>query len=265
MLLSPRLTPSLIGMGLLEAIPAAAVLAAADPDDRNGDGISGRANQVWDEVAGRAALGRFGWKANIPTLTQQVAAAYHNDMGITSPRFPTESVTGQSQVTGPVGPPEIDADRLKATVHYLRTLAVPDRRAIASGQIRRGALLFNQANCVACHMPTQRTGAFPDAPEVGRETIHPYTDLLLHDMGAGLADGRPDFLATGSEWRTAPLWGLGLRAAVQGQLSLLHDGRAHSVTEAILWHGGEAAAAKDTFRTMPRQDRSALAAFLNSL
>lgn len=258
-LLSARVTPPVVGMGLLEAIPESTIRAAADPDDRDGDGISGRVNEVWDEAKHGLALGRFGWKANTPTLRQQVAGAYVNDMGITSPLFPSEGPDV------PAHPPEIDDRTLDANTHYLRTLAVPGRRSVPSGEVRRGAFLFNQARCVSCHAAVQRTGAFPEAPEVGRETIHPYTDLLLHDMGSGLADGRPDFQATGQEWRTTPLWGLGLRARVQGYLALLHDGRARTIPEAILWHGGEAEAAKEAFRKMPKADRAALEAFLNSL
>jgi CxxC motif-containing protein (DUF1111 family) len=251
-------------MGLLEAIPADAILAAADPDDRDGDGISGRANQVWDVAAQRQALGRFGWKANMPNLRQQVAGAYRDDMGITSPLLPIEAADGQPQDPGRHAP-EISDRVLDVNTHYLRTLAVPGRRGADSGEVRRGAFLFQQANCASCHTPVQRTDAFPEAPEVGRETIHPYTDLLLHDMGPGLADGRPDFAASGQEWRTPPLWGLGLRARVQGYLALLHDGRARSVSEAILWHGGEAENAKEAYRRLPKQDRTALEAFLNSL
>jgi CxxC motif-containing protein (DUF1111 family) len=262
---APRLTPAVFGAGLLEAVPEAAILERADEDDRDQDGISGRANRVWDVTAKAPRLGRFGWKANNPTLLQQIAGAYQQDMGITSPVFPQEASHGQPQAPASSGEVEVSDQILRDNVHYVRTLGVPARRGVTDDLVRRGAALFNQARCAACHVPVMTTGSFPEAPELSNQVIQPYTDLLLHDMGEGLADGRPDFLANGREWRTPPLWGIGLRKRVQGHEDMLHDGRARNAQEAILWHGGEAKAAKEAFRTMSKADREALLAFLASL
>lgn len=265
--LSPRTAPFLIGLGLLEAVDERTVLAAADPDDRDGDGISGRANLVWDVRRGQPALGRFGWKANVPTLEQQNAGAFVGDIGITSPLFPEQNCTAAETacLSAPNGgDPEIDQDKLDAVTFYSRHLAVPARRDVADPTVRRGEALFAEIGCASCHTPTLTTGAIA-APALAGQRIHPYTDLLLHDMGDGLADDRPDFLADGREWRTPPLWGVGLIATVNRHTLLLHDGRARDVAEAILWHDGEAAAAREGFRTLPSDDRAALLRFLDSL
>jgi CxxC motif-containing protein (DUF1111 family) len=263
---SPRIGPAVFGLGLLEAIREADLLALADPDDADGDGISGRPNLVWDDEQAHAALGRFGWKANTATLRAQTAGAYNADMGVTSVVFPVESCAGQSvHEDGLADDPEIDEQTLAATTFYVRTLAVPAPRATGDPTVARGRQLFEQIGCVACHVPTHRTGTVPDLAELSGQTITPYTDLLLHDMGVGLADGRPDFQASGSEWRTPPLWGIGLLATVNGELRLLHDGRARSFWEAVLWHGGEAESARERARNLARADRAALAAFLGSL
>jgi CxxC motif-containing protein (DUF1111 family) len=262
--LSPRLSAPVVGLGLLEALPDAAILARVDEQDRDGDGISGRANMAWDVEAGAPRLGRFGWKANAPTLRQQVAAAYQQDMGLTSPVFPHEAGGGQLQAAGPEAI-ELTAETLDDTVFYLQTLGVPARRDVADPRVMRGARLFRQVSCAACHVPTSTTAAYPPVPALGHQVIHPYTDLLLHDMGPGLADDRPDYLATGREWRTPPLWGLGLRRRVQGHQDLLHDGRADGPLEAILWHGGEAEGSKQAFMALAADEREALLAFLGSL
>lgn len=263
-LFSPRAAPAVFGLGLLEAVPEEEVRASADPRDRNRDGISGRPNYVWNEVRKRFSLGRFGWKANAPTLLQQTAGAYNGDMGITSALFPAESCEAQYPECAP-HVPEIDARLVKAVAFYTQTLGVPARRNLDDEKARQGERLFYAANCSGCHVPTLRTGYLGGVPEVSNQTIHPYTDLLLHDMGPGLADGRPDFLASGSEWRTPPLWGVGLVQTVNGHTNLLHDGRARGMIEAILWHGGEARESRDRVRRMSAQDRSALVAFLESL
>lgn len=261
---SPRIASPVFGLGLLEAIPEQTIVAGEDPNDRNNDGISGRVNRVWDAQSQRVALGRFGWKANQPSLRQQNAGAFNGDMGVTTSLFPTESSAGQAQAIA-AHTPEVDDRTLDAVVHYTRTLGVPARRNVNDANVQRGKVIFDQAKCAACHTPSMQTGALQGVPEVSNQTIFPYTDMLLHDMGEGLADNRPDFLANGREWRTTPLWGLGLTATVNGHTFLLHDGRARNIMEAILWHGGEALASRDYVRRLPKGDRDALMAFLNSL
>lgn len=265
---SPRVAPAMIGMGLLEAIPEADLLARADPDDADGDGISGRANQVWDATAGEARLGRFGWKANQPSVRQQTAGAFLGDMGITSSVFgrqncPEGQVDCDAAVTG--GAPEIDDDLLADVVLYASTLAVPARRDVDDPEVLRGKTLFTDIGCADCHTPRHVTGPDPSVPEAAEQTIFPFTDLLLHDMGPELADGRSDFLATGDEWRTPPLWGIGLVETVNGHTDFLHDGRARSLLEAVLWHGGEAQASRDAVLALSRGERDQLLAFLRSL
>ena len=265
--ISPRIAPIVPGMGLLEAIPEADILALADPDDANADGISGKPNYVWDARRGAPALGRFGWKANVPTVEQQVAGAFHGDIGITSPLFPTENcppAQSDCQSVPNGGEPEIPQDRLDKVTFYTRTLAVPMMRDTDDPQVQRGAALFLRANCQACHTPVHTTGA-SDIPALSSQTILPYTDLLLHNMGAGLADGRPDFLAHADEWRTPPLWGIGLVKTVNKHTRFLHDGRARNLAEAILWHGGEGERSKQAFINFTRQEREALLRFLNAL
>lgn len=264
-LTSPRTALPVFGRGLLEALDRATILALADEFDANGDGISGRPNMVWDTASGATRLGRFGWKANNSSLFQQTFNAYQQDIGITNPVLPIESATGQLQDDGLADDPEIDMETLDVATFYVQTLAVPARRRVDDPQVRRGEEVFAAAGCAACHTPTLRTGVLVGVPEVSHQTIHPYTDMLLHDMGEGLADGRPDFLASGREWRTPPLWGIGLTLRVQGHTLFLHDGRARTLMEAVMWHGGEAARAREAVRVMPREDREALIIFLESL
>ena len=267
LLISPRIAPAVFGGGLLEAIPESAILALADPDDSDGDGISGRANMVWSVRDEETRLGRFGWKANVPTLEQQIAGAFHGDIGITSPLFPEENCpAGQTDCQGALngGIPELPQDRLDKITFYNQTLAVPAMRDVDDPQVRQGARLFLKAGCAACHTPIHSTGQHP-VPAVSGQVIFPYTDMLLHDMGEGLADGRPDFLADGREWRTPPLWGIGLIENVNNHTRLLHDGRARNIAEAILWHDGEGLAAREEFRKMSREEREALLRFLESL
>ncbi len=264
-LTSPRVALPVFGRGLLEAIDEATLLGFADEQDMDGDGISGRPNIVWDFLAQAPALGRFGWKANNPTLAQQSAGAYTQDMGVTNPIFPVESSASQSQSDGRDDDPEIDQETLDATTFYVQTLAVPARRDIDDPIAQRGERLFVETQCAACHIPMIQTGVLPGLPGLSNQTIYPYTDLLLHDMGEGLADGRPDFQATGREWRTPPLWGIGLTERVSGHTFFLHDGRARTLMEAIMWHGGEAAGAREQVRHMSAADRDALIAFLKSL
>ena len=266
-MISPRLAPQVIGVGLLEAVPEATIRDAADPDDADGDGISGRPNNVWDERRGELVLGRLGWKANVATVEQQVAGAFLGDIGITSSLHPdADCPPGQTACAEAIngGEPELTDDRLAAVTFYGRTLSVPAMRDADDAAVRDGYELFDSLGCASCHTPTLQTGD-SDIAALADQEIHPYTDLLLHDMGPGLSDGRPDFDAAPEEWRTPPLWGIGIVDEVNGERFLLHDGRAATLEEAILWHGGEAEAAAEAFRTAPADDRRALVAFLEAL
>lgn len=265
--LSARIAPAMIGLGLLEAISADEILHQADPEDHNRDGISGRPNWVWDEVLQQTVLGRFGWKAGQPTLRQQNAAAFAGDLGITSLLFPAPPCAdGQTLCANMVngGEPEL-SERIQQQVDfYSQNLAVPAQRRSTDAEVIRGQKLFHSAGCGACHRNQWTTGrsAFP---WLSSQKIAPYTDLLLHDMGPGLADHRSEFSATGQEWRTPPLWGIGLMETVVGKAFFLHDGRARSILEAILWHGGEADASRHKVVTMAPTERRALLNFLHSL
>ncbi|MEE3319960.1 MAG: di-heme oxidoredictase family protein [Pseudomonadota bacterium] len=267
-LFSARIAPPVIGLGFLEAISDEDLLANEDPDDADGDGISGRANRVWDRASGTVQVGRFGWKAGQPSLRQQNAEAFANDMGLTSHLVPTDSCAPSQEdclALPDGGTPEVSDEILDNVTFYTRNLAVPARRNVDDPQVLKGKSLFHEANCQGCHVPSFTTSADAPEPELANQTIRPYTDLLLHDVGPGLADGRPEFLANGQEWRTPPLWGIGLTEAVNGHTQFLHDGRARNLMEAILWHGGEAAASRDKVLTFDAEQRAALLAFLNSL
>lgn len=266
-LLSPRVAAPIFGLGLLEALSENTILANADPDDKDGDGISGKPNYVWDVLQQKTVLGRFGWKANQPSLLQQTAAAYNGDMGITSFLFPAESSQGQTQFDSAPNSKsyELSDSLLYSTHFYIRSLAVPARRKVTDATVINGKALFAKAGCDKCHKTEMRTAVDVSFPAVSNQLIHPYTDLLLHDMGPGLADNRPDFQASGSEWRTPPLWGIGLTQKVNGHTNFLHDGRARDLMEAIMWHGGEAQAASNKVSNFTKAQRDALIAFLNSL
>ncbi len=268
LLTSPRTAPAMIGLGLLEAIDEADILANEDPDDVDNDGISGRANRVYSLRDQKPLLGRFGWKSNQPTIEQQVAGAFLGDIGITSDLFPNENCpASQADCTAAPngGTPELAAETLAAVVSYSRTLAVPARRDTGDPTVLRGAALFAQTNCIACHTPTFTVTTVDGVPDFEPTDVHPYTDLLLHDMGDGLADNRPDFAATGNEWRTPPLWGIGLVETVNKHTRFLHDGRARNLEEAIYWHDGESRASREAFEQLSAADRAALLAFLRSL
>lgn len=271
---SPRVTPQNFGMGLLEAIPEAAILANADPNDTNQDQISGVANLVFDAVDRRAKLGRFGWKANQPNVAQQNQGAFLGDIGITSPLFVNENcpdiqatmACGLPTNTGRgVQVPEINSASADRINFYMRTIGVPIRRNWKSSVAVQGRNNFMNIGCAKCHIPMFTTGAVPGIPEISNQVIRPFTDLLLHDMGPDLADGRTDFLANGNEWRTPPLWGIGMIQTVNGHSNLLHDGRARGFQEAILWHGGEAQTAKQNYMLLSKSDRDAVIKFLESL
>ncbi|SHN11162.1 CxxC motif-containing protein, DUF1111 family [Pseudomonas asturiensis] len=269
---SARIAPPMIGLGLLEAIPDAAILANADPDDKDGDGISGRANWVWDDAQQKVVMGRFGWKAGQPNLNQQNVHAFSGDMGLTTSlrRF-DDCTPAQTDClaapngNGPDGEPEVSDNILRLVEFYTRNLGVPARRNVEDPKVLAGKNLFFEAGCQQCHVPSFKTRPDAAEPELANQEIRPYTDLLLHDMGEGLADNRTEFQATGREWRTPPLWGLGLTSAVNGHTQMLHDGRARNALEAILWHGGEAQAAQRQVLAFNAEQREALLAFLNSL
>lgn len=273
-MLSPRVAPQMIGLGLLEAIPAADIMALADPDDADGDGISGRPNIVWSVEYDQPMLGRFGLKAGSPTVREQSAGAFAGDIGISSPLFPAawgECTEVQSECRSALHGDgddrgfEIDVEGLDLVTFYSRNLGVPARRDVNDQQVLRGKEVFYTTGCTSCHQPSFVTHRLEDQPEQSFQLIWPYTDMLLHDMGPGLADNRPEARATGSEWRTPPLWGLGLTEQVSGHTYFLHDGRARSLLEAILWHGGEAQSQRDAVVDMSPEDREALIRFLESL
>ncbi|WP_432697110.1 di-heme oxidoredictase family protein [Marinobacterium sp. YM272] len=270
-----RIAPPMIGLGLLEQIPDTRLEALADPEDLDGDGISGRINRVYDRSRDRLNIGRFGWKAGQPTLAQQNASALNNDIGIGNPIYPAASgnCTQQQSLclalpdgnTAQQGGLEASAEMMRVLNYYTALLAVPAAREQADPQVQLGRQVFMKAGCGGCHTPSHVTSRNTAFPELDSQTIFPYTDLLLHDMGPGLADEHDEFSASGPEWRTAPLWGLGLTERVAGTPYYLHDGRARTLLEAILWHGGEAKPARDHLVQLDKTDRDALIRFLESL
>jgi CxxC motif-containing protein (DUF1111 family) len=266
-MMSLRIAQPVFGLGLLDAVPEQTLLALAA--QQKTQGLNGRPNYVWDAFNRRTALGRYGWKANQPSLRQQIVAAALGDMGVSSNVYPDQNCPPVQTICRrelPGNTPELADVELDATELWLRGLAVPARRNLDDARVQRGEKLFEQAQCASCHVPELRTAArFPPLPQLANQAFHAYTDLLLHDMGDELADGRPDFRAGPRDWRTPPLWGSGLSVAVNGSGAMLHDGRARNVTEAILWHGGEAQPAREAFRNMPKADREALIKFLESI
>ena len=264
-MISPRIANQIIGLGLLEAVPESTILGFISLN--TADGVSGKANYVYDVESNSQRLGRFGWKANQPSIRQQVAGAFSGDMGITSSIFPNENcpqgVDCNSIPNG--GLPEITDSNFDKVVLYSSVLAVPARRNFKEQNVLKGKKTFETIGCISCHIPKMQTGNDYYVTSYRNQTIRPYTDMLLHDMGSGLADNASDFLATGNEWRTQPLWGVGLINTVNSHTNLLHDGRARNVSEAILWHGGEAQIAKEKFKQLSTQDRNDLLSFINSL
>ncbi len=274
-MISPRIAPQMIGLGLLEAIPENEIRKNADPDDKNQDGISGRVNTVRSLVDKTLQLGRFGWKAGTTTLKEQAAAAFAGDIGLSTPivDLPAGDCTKSQQrcLNAPHGDQpgeksyEVNGELLDLVTFYTQNLAVPVRRNAQDPQVLKGKALFNKTGCATCHHPTHVTGEVEGQPHLSHQVIWPYTDLLLHDMGPGLADNRPEGDATGREWRTPPLWGVGLTKRVSGHTYFLHDGRARNVEEAVLWHDGEASAARKAFMSLSKDDREALLKFVKSL
>lgn len=267
--ISPRVAPAVFGAGLLEAIPEKTLLSLNDPDDTDGDGISGKLNYVLDRTSGRQVMGRFGWKAEQPTVLQQSAAAFNGDMGITSSLFPKDSCTinqvaCNDSIDG--GSPEIDDETLKRVSLYVSLLAVPVRKNYASQTIRKGKYLFNDIGCASCHTPRHVTSESQSVlAELRGKTIWPYTDMLLHDMGDGLADQNHKGEILAKEWRTPPLWGIGYYEKVNKHTRLLHDGRARNIEEAILWHGGEGEKSREKFMALSDRERNDLMEFVRSL
>ena len=272
---SVRVAQPMIGLGLLEAIDEGDILAGADPDDADGDGISGRASQVRGVKSGDVALGRFGWKAINPTVEEQSAAAFSGDMGLSTPLMPAHygecsaaQVDCRAMPHGAqphLGAEEVPKEMLDLVTFYAANLAVPLRRDVDDPQVLAGKAQFYAAGCAACHTPKFVTRRDADRKAHRFQLIWPYTDMLLHDMGDGLADNRPEGDANGREWRTPPLWGIGLTKTVNAEATFLHDGRARNLLEAVLWHGGEAAGARDRVIAMEPDDRAALIRFLESL
>ena len=274
-MISPRVAPPMIGLGLLEAVPEEQILANADPDDENDDGISGKPNRVWSREHEKVMLSRFGWKAGVPTIAQQTAEAFAGDIGISTTMIPfgygdctkkqPECLNAPSGNSPKYQNVEVGDELFDLVTFYSQNLAVPKRRKPDDPEVLKGKALFYETGCVKCHQPKFVTGEVPDQPHLSNQLIYPYTDMLLHDMGDGLADNRPEGAASGNEWRTAPLWGIGLTETVSGHTLFLHDGRARNLTEAILWHGGEAQSARDSFAALSKEDRDRLLAFVNSL
>jgi CxxC motif-containing protein (DUF1111 family) len=272
---SPRVAPQMIGLGLLEAIPEPDLLARADPEDADGDGISGRPRLVWSDSEQRMRVGRFGWKAGAPGVDAQAHAAFSLDLGMGAPLHPSgagdctvrqlacrRAPTGGDPDRGGL---EVAPEIAELVVFYARNLAVPARRGAGDPEVAAGERIFHDIGCARCHVPGQRTRADAIGPEQSGQAIWPYTDLLLHDLGEDLADDRPEGMASGREWRTPPLWGIGLTPVVSGRASYLHDGRARSLLEAILWHAGEARPQRDAVADLPAADRDRLIRFVESL
>jgi len=251
---SLRMAPAIIGMGLLEAVPAADIVKLSDPDDTDGDGISGRVSYVPNRATGEIDVGRFGFRASHPTVIQQIGSAFFHDMGMTNALF-----------NAGINRQEVSDQVLDETTKYLQYAGVPRARNQNQAKVIAGKTIFSRIGCAKCHSITLQTGASV-VPEVAYQTFHPFTDLLLHDMGPGLADTRPEFSSSSREWRTTPLWGLGiLKHLNSNPVRYLHDGRARDLSEAILWHGGEARRAREDFKRLRKIQRDQLIAFLNSL
>ena len=274
-MVSPRLAPPMIGLGLLEAISDETLLAKADPQDANGDGISGRVNYVWDINKDDLTIGRFGWKAGMPTLDQQNQNAFQFDIGLSTPLYPnwsgdcTEAQTLCRNAPNGNSPEfenlEAHSQITDLVLYYARNIAPPVRINAGDADVIAGKDIFNAIGCAACHTPRYELPERADLPEQSGQVIWPYSDLLLHDMGDGLADHRPESQASGREWRTPPLWGIGRAKEIDDRAQFLHDGRATTILEAVLWHGGEATPARDAVTKLPPSDRSKLLAFLKSL
>nr|WP_246717404.1 di-heme oxidoredictase family protein [Oricola nitratireducens] len=273
--LSPRVANPMIGLGLVQAIEPADIIAHADPDDADGDGISGRVQLTRETAGGPVEIGRFGWKAQNPTIRKQAAGAFAGDIGISTPDVPKSygdctaaeaaCLAMPNGVQKRLGETEAPDPVLDLVTFYSENLAVPARRDVEDPQVLHGKELFYGLGCTSCHQPKYVTSRKAKYKAHKFQLIWPYSDFLLHDMGEGLADGQQVGVANGREWRTQPLWGIGLTETVNGHTLFLHDGRARNLTEAILWHGGEAQTARDGFAALEKSERDALIRFLESL
>lgn len=273
--LSPRIANQMPGLGLIQAIHPADILTQADPDDEDGDGISGKPAIVRDHRTGEIKLGRFGWKAQNASVRDQSSGAFNGDMGLSSPDAPgnwgdctkaqEDCLAMPHGAQARLGDTEAPDPVMELVTFYAENLAVPARRDVDDPQVLRGKQVFYESGCLACHTPKYVTSRDAENKAHRFQLIWPYSDFLLHDMGPGLADHQQVGVADGYEWRTAPLWGTGLTEVVSGHSFFLHDGRARNREEAILWHGGEAERAKQAFANAPKQDRDALIKFLESL
>ena len=267
MLKSLRNGPALFGLGYLEAVEEKDILAIASA--QKALGFNGRPNYVADDATFTRKLGRFGWKANQPSIKQQVAAAHLGDIGVTTSLYPDQDCSPKQKAcfdsVSKYAKPELTDAAWEAVNFFMRATDAPRSRLHQDPQTERGEQLFAQLQCAVCHVPTLKTGSYPALPAIEHKTFSAYTDLLLHDMGEALADGRPDFKAGGNDWRTPPLWGVGLAHRVNAGMFLLHDGRARNVEEAVLWHGGEAKTSAENYKRLSASDRQALLAFVNAL
>lgn len=273
--ISPRVAPQLIGLGLLAAIDEQEILSRHDPDDHNADGISGRVNRVWSQDTKKVQVGRFGYKASVSSINEQTQSAFSRDLGLSVPYFSDAYGDCTSRQTECIAAPNGNSPQYEnLEVHqqvvdlvntYVSNIDVPEQRRVSKDSVLAGKKLFEQIGCNACHTPSYQLTATTSSEEGRFQSISPYTDLLLHDMGEGLADHFPEGEASGREWRTAPLWGIGLTKYVSGQAQFLHDGRARSLIEAILWHGGEAQTHRDKVISLDRASREQLLTFIESL
>lgn len=269
--ISPRIGQHVIGLGFIDALTEESILANADPNDINNDGISGKANYVWNIKEQQITIGKFGWKSNQPTLEQQIAAAFNGDMGLTTSIFPDENCPDGIDCTqlfngnNPREFVEVPDQQFSRILLYMSAISVPIRRDFKDEKVLKGKKHFNELGCVSCHVNNFTTGINTVLSQINSIKIKPFSDFLLHDMGNELADNRSDFLANGNEWRTQPLWGLGLIEFVNQHTFLLHDGRARNIEEAILWHGGEAEQSKNSFTELSATERDELLHYLKSL
>ena len=271
---SARIAQPMIGLGLIEHISDQSLLMNEDINDTNNDGVSGKANKVWDIENEKLAIGRFGWKAAQPSVYQQTADAFYHDMGLSNKLYSNpfnctskqvecaKAISGNSEEYDDL---EVSNDQLDLVTFYSSQLGVPARRSINAENVKKGKEIFFALNCNSCHVESFTTGDTGSHANLNNQIIYPYSDFLLHDMGESLSDGVSEFFAQGSEWRTPPLWGIGLTSIVSDEYGYLHDGRARTIEEAILWHGGEANEIIQNYKKLKKNEVNQLLSFINSL